>query len=301
MSPVKRYGNKINGVLLLDKATGISSNHALQRVKRLFQANKAGHTGSLDPLATGMLPICLGEATKFSQFLLDADKSYLVTIKLGIATDSGDSEGNIIATQDVPNLTLEKINSELDSFRGEITQIPPMYSALKHNGQPLYKLARQGIEIERKQRVITIKNLQIIEYDAINNILIIDVSCTKGSYMRTLAMDIGEKLQCGAHVIALRRLATGPYSQDSIMHSIENITENSTDLLHSVTSMLDNLPRLELTLQEAIDLQHGKKINVIDHDLQGLIKLYSENKFLGIGEIDLLGVLRVKRLMATES
>ena len=301
MSPVKRYGNKINGVLLLDKATGISSNHALQRVKRLFQANKAGHTGSLDPLATGMLPICLGEATKFSQFLLDADKSYLVTIKLGIATDSGDSEGNIIATQDVPNLTLEKINSELDSFRGEITQIPPMYSALKHNGQPLYKLARQGIEIERKQRVITIKNLQIIEYDAINNILIIDVSCTKGSYMRTLAMDIGEKLQCGAHVIALRRLATGPYSQDSIMHSIENITENSTDLLHSVTSMLDNLPRLELTLQEAIDLQHGKKINVIDHDLQGLIKLYSENKFLGIGEIDLLGVLKVKRLMATES
>jgi len=202
---VKR--REINGILILDKGIGKSSNGALQEVKRLYNAKKAGHTGSLDPLATGVLPLCFGEATKFSQFLLDANKRYVTTIKLGVVTTTGDAEGEIVEEVATQGFSTEELESALEKFRGEIEQIPSMFSAIKVNGQPLYKLARQGIEIERKSRVVTIFELNLVENNG--DELILDVSCSKGTYIRTLAEDLGKVLGCGAHVIALRRTQSG--------------------------------------------------------------------------------------------
>lgn len=215
----------IHGILLLDKPKGISSNAALQIVKRLFKAKKAGHTGSLDPLATGLLPICFGKATKSSHILLEADKHYQTTARLGIKTDTGDAEGNMIAESPVPDLTIADLEKVLDRFRGPISQIPSMFSALKHQGQPLYKLARQGITIERQAREITIKNLTLLELKG--NTLRLDIHATKGTYVRTLVEDIGEALGCGAHVIELRRLGSGPYTADQMLsvEILEHILE----------------------------------------------------------------------------
>ena len=203
MSRRNPKGRDINGIVLLDKDTGLSSNAALQKVKRLFFAKKAGHTGSLDPLASGILPICLGQATKVAQFLLDDDKRYYVRGKLGEITDTGDCEGVIVKTQAFEQLNKEKVVAAAMSFKGDILQVPPMYSALKKDGQPLYKLARQGIEIERPARPVTIHNIDFISYE--QGVIALNVSCSKGTYIRSLIQDIGDKLGCGAHVIELRR------------------------------------------------------------------------------------------------
>ena len=209
MARRKQKGRNIHGIVVLDKPLGGSSNHALQVVKRLFDANKAGHTGSLDPLATGVLPLCLGEATKVSQFLLDSDKAYRARIKLGERTDTADSEGEVIAK--VENFTLDEaaVRAALRRFEGEIEQVPPMYSALKQDGQPLYKLARQGKTVERKARTITVYAIELTDFDADAKEIEIEVDCSKGTYIRTIADDLGQILGCGGHIIALRRLRAG--------------------------------------------------------------------------------------------
>jgi len=231
----------VNGILVIDKPKGLSSNAALQKVKRIFNAQKAGHTGSLDPLATGILPICFGRATKLADKLLASDKRYLATAQLGVATETGDAEGGIVATKQVNLPSDEELKKVIDEFKGEQQQIPSMYSALKHNGVPLYKLARQGIVIERAPRVITIHHIDIISIDRENNILVLDVGCTKGTYIRTLVEDIGIRLGCGAHIADLRRTAAGPYTMTD-MHSIEDIEEILTKAANDYAA-LDGLLR----------------------------------------------------------
>ena len=214
MSRPRKKGRDVHGVFLLDKPQGVSSNDIMQKVKRLFKANKAGHTGALDPLATGMLPICLGEATKFSQFLLDSDKRYVVTAKLGERTDTSDAEGQVVQSREV-NVAEADILAALSAFRGEILQVPTMFSALKHNGKPLYEYARAGITVEREARPITIFELKFIDYQA--PFLTLEVHCSKGTYIRTLVDDLGEVLGCGAHVTMLRRLAVADYPIEEMM------------------------------------------------------------------------------------
>ena len=211
----QRRGRNVNGILVLDKPAGESSNRSLQRVKRLFNASKAGHTGSLDPLATGVLPLCFGEATKISQFLLDADKRYSTTIKLGIKTASGDSQSEVLKTSEV-NLDKKQVEDSLEMFRGEIRQIPSMYSALKHKGVPLYKLARKGEEVERKERVVTVYSLNLLDFrgDEID----LEVHCSKGTYIRMIADDLGDQLGVGGHVTVLRRLQSGPFYSSAVCH-----------------------------------------------------------------------------------
>ena len=224
MGRKRNKGRNVSGVLLLDKPQGCSSNHILQKVKRLFGAAKAGHTGSLDPLATGMLPICFGEATKISAFLLDSDKRYHLTCQLGVTTTTGDAEGEVTETLDACSITEQDIKAVLPEFIGEIEQIPPMYSALKHNGERLYKLARQGIEVERKARKITIYDIEyisLVKDEQQRVFLELEVSCSKGTYVRTLVEDIAKKLHSGAHITALRRLSVGPYSGE--MKTVEQL------------------------------------------------------------------------------
>jgi len=235
MSRRKPKGRALDGILLLDKPLGISSNKALQIVKRLFNAQKAGHTGSLDPLATGMLPICFGEATKVSSFLLESNKNYQTTATLGKMTTTGDAEGEILQERTIPTLSEIEINNTLATFKGSINQIPPMYSALKHQGQPLYKLARKGIEIERKRRQITIFDLSLSSYTA--HSLSLHVSCSKGTYIRTLVEDIGEALGCGAYVSMLRRTAVDPFYECKMI---------SLDTLEKYTAAEKNLDQFLL-------------------------------------------------------
>jgi tRNA pseudouridine55 synthase len=230
----RRHGRDISGILVLNKPKGISSNGALQTTKRLFFAAKAGHTGSLDPLATGVLPICFGEATKFSQFLLDSDKRYVATIRLGVRTTTGDAEGEIIERKTAAYVDKQSLLSTLDLFVGEISQIPSMYSALKYQGKPLYKLAREGKEVERKVRQIKIYNLELLDFRAGEYAEFdIDIRCSKGTYVRSLAEDIGEQLGCGAHVTALHRSASGPFlDEDAIsIEALEQMRGNATNAL----------------------------------------------------------------------
>lgn len=262
----RRKGRPINGVLLLDKPQGGSSNAALQEVKRLYGAAKAGHTGSLDPIATGMLPICFGEATKFSQYLLDSDKRYQAIAKLGEKTSTGDIEGEIIQKVDAFDLSDEQIDSVVQGFIGPIDQIPPMYSALKHQGQPLYKLARQGLEIERPARRVTIYSLQWRRLDAQH--LELDVFCSKGTYIRTLVEDIGEQLACYAHVAALRRVQVGPFSGEMMtMAHLRQLTESGTldaldALLLPQESTLSAYPRVLLDEKDAIAFARGQTVTL---------------------------------------
>ena len=208
----RRKGRPIDGVLLLNKTAGMSSNHALQRAKRLFFAAKAGHTGSLDPLATGLLPLCFGEATKFSQFLLDAEKGYQSTFRLGVVTSTGDAEGEVLHEADASGVTREQVERALEQFVGDIEQVPPMFSALKLNGQPLYKLAREGKEVERKPRPVTIHRIDLLDFRPGPQAEIdVEVLCTKGTYIRTLAEDVGQALDCGARVERLHRTLSGPF------------------------------------------------------------------------------------------
>lgn len=292
----------IHGILLLDKPKGISSNAALQIAKRLFKAKKAGHTGSLDPVASGLLPICFGEATKFSRFLLEADKHYQTTAVLGIQTDTGDVEGNIINERAVPDLNIDAVQKILERFRGNISQIPSMFSAIKHQGQPLYKLAREGIVVDREAREITIKDLTLLELQG--NILRLEIRATKGTYVRTLVEDIGEALGCGAHVAELRRLGSGPYTAAQMIsfEILEHILaqegiEKLESYLFPVDSSLTFMPDLLLSEAAAYYLRQGQPVMVPYAPASGWIRLTLPNgHFLGVGEITEDGRVAPRRL-----
>ena len=306
MSKPRKRGRDIHGVFLLDKPQGMSSNDIMQKVKRIFQANKAGHTGALDPLATGMLPICLGEATKFSQFLLDADKRYLVTAKLGERTDTSDAEGQIVETHEVKVKTPE-ILTALEQFRGDILQVPTMFSALKHNGKPLYEYARQGITVEREARPITIFELNFIEYNA--PYLTLEVHCSKGTYIRTLVDDLGEALGCGAHVTMLRRTAVADYPTEKMLdwHALQSLAEQQDlSLLDALLLPMDTavakLPALTLNESQTQGIGFGQRVKFDNPNrLQGQVRLFShENRFLGMAVIDENNVIRPQRLVVYE-
>ena len=295
-------GRDVQGVLLLDKPSGITSNEALQRVKRLYFAKKAGHTGSLDPLASGLLPICLGEATKVSAFLLDADKYYQVRCQLGIRTATADAEGEILETRPVGGYSDQQIENVLEKFRGAIEQIPPMYSALKHEGQRLYKLARQGIEVEREPRPVQIFSLIVSARG--EDWIDITVHCSKGTYVRTLVEDIGEMLGCGAHVSALRRTGVGPYlSGDMItLQTLEDLRGSDKkamdELLLPIESALTQWPGVKLSTDAAFYLQQGQPVVIPHAPTSGWVRLYEgDQRFLGMGEILDDGRVAPRRLM----
>ena len=291
----------MHGLFLLDKPLGITSNAALQKVKRLFKIKKAGHTGTLDPLATGMLPIAFGEATKFSQHLLDADKTYSVTMQLGVRTNTSDSEGEIISTRPVPNFSLEKINCAFNAFRGQINQIPSMFSALKHNGVPLYEYARKGITIDRPARPITIYAINVLSLQ--NNHVDFTVHCSKGTYVRTLVDDVGEQLNCGAHVTRLRRLCVTPFLESQMM-TLENLMElaekpdfSAEKLLLPMDAALQAMPMIMLKRDEVCALMQGKQITC-DMTIAGCVRLMDQdsNAFFGVGKI-VAGKIQPQRLV----
>lgn len=295
----------VNGILVLDKPINMTSNAILQKVKKLYAAKKAGHTGSLDPLATGMLPICFGEATKFSQYLLEADKTYLVSALLGVRTTTSDAEGEEVAERAVPNYTISDLDKAFAPFRGEIEQIPSMYSALKYQGQPLYKLARQGITVERKSRQIAIYELSVLAYQ--NQTVHFQVRCSKGTYIRTLVDDFGEALGCGAHVTQLRRLQVGPYSYEKMLNFSE-LEKKSQDCDRSlldhyllpIDSALSAYPKIEVTTSMAFYLQRGQAVSISQTPRSGLVKIYQPNNdFLGIGEVTTNGKITPRRLIRT--
>lgn len=279
----------LHGILLLDKPTGITSNGALQICKRLFRARKAGHTGSLDPIASGMLPICFGEATKFSQYLLESDKHYQVTAQLGAKTTTSDTEGEVIARAPVPELTHDDINKILLQFTGEITQIPSMFSAIKHKGQPLYKLARQGIEVERKPREVTIYSLELISLEA--DVLQLDVRCSKGTYVRNLVEDIGDVIGCGAHVSALRRSQVGAYPEKGMLtmeqlEALANDDASLLDTLQPLSTTVAHLPSVNLTPAMAMRMQQGENLHHANLPEEGVVRLQlTTGEFVGIGEV----------------
>ncbi len=300
--PPKLPKRAISGVLLLDKIIGVSSNQALQRVKRLYQADKAGHTGNLDPLATGLLPICLGEATKFSQFLLDADKRYLVTGKLGEQTNTADAEGEVIARCDV-DVTEKQLRAAINNYIGKYWQIPPMYSAIKKDGKPLYVLARQGIEIERDAREIEIYAAELLSFDGIHFTL--DVRCSKGTYIRSLIEDIAESCCNVAHVTMLRRTQAGIFSAEQ-MHTSDAIAElkereglSAIDgLLLPINSMLTHLPAVQFPAHSARYLRLGNAVMQPGAPSIGLMQLLDENgEFIGVGEMDSEGRVQPRRLV----
>lgn len=303
MSRPRKKGRDVHGVFLLDKPQGVSSNDIMQKVKRLFKANKAGHTGALDPLATGMLPICLGEATKFSQFLLDSDKRYVVTAKLGERTDTSDAEGQMVQSREV-NVAEADILAALPAFRGEILQVPTMFSALKHNGKPLYEYARAGITVEREARPITIFELKFIDYQA--PFLTLEVHCSKGTYIRTLVDDLGEALGCGAHVTMLRRLAVADYPIEEMM-PIEDLalladsfpSSELDRLLLPMDTAVASLPQLNLTAEQTKAVGFGQRVKFENPQaLSGLVRLFSENgQFLGIAEITVGNIIRPNRMV----
>jgi tRNA pseudouridine55 synthase len=300
----RRHRNRrdITGILLLDKPKGVTSNAALQTVKRLYRAQKAGHTGSLDPLATGMLPICFGEATKVSGFLLDADKRYRMTCALGRRTATGDAEGEVIESRPVPALDGTAVERALAGFRGPIQQLPPMYSAVKHQGERLYNLARKGQEVERKPRSVTIHRLELLAMGP--DTLELDVTCSKGTYIRTLAEDLGEVLGCGAHVSVLRRLAVGPYRDPEQMITLERLEQTAAAglvaldaLLLPLDSALGQWPALQLGSDSAFYLQQGQAVLVPRAPTEGWVRLYDQDeRLLGMGEIQDDGKVAPRRL-----
>jgi len=295
----RRRGRDVNGVVVLDKPAGCSSNDAVQQAKRLFQAAKVGHTGSLDPLATGVLPLCFGEATKFSQFLLDSDKRYLTKVRLGIATDSGDADGEVIAQRPVEGIAEHCIDDALNAFRGAIEQVPSMFSAVKHKGQPLYKLARQGIVVEREARPVTIYRNDLVDFDGER--LTLDIHCSKGTYVRTIAHDLGEALGCGAHVYELRRLAAGPYDEaDAVeLEHLQRLRQDGDvdSALLPIASAVQQWPSLALAGALAFYIKQGQPVLVPHAPASGWVRLYEastpaaqasaccDEDFIGVGEI----------------
>ncbi|OCL23911.1 tRNA pseudouridine(55) synthase TruB [Gilliamella sp. wkB72] len=295
MMNIKKNRRDVHGVLLLDKPQGMTSNDALLKVKRLFNAKKAGHTGALDPLATGMLPICFGEATKFSQYLLDSDKRYRVIAKLGERTDTSDADGQIISTRSV-NITQSQIDEALTHFRGDILQVPTMFSALKYQGKPLYEYARQGIVIEREARPITIYDNQFIQYDSTKHELTLEIHCSKGTYIRTIIDDLGELLGCGAHVIYLRRLQVSNYPIDNMITLDELQNE---PLLMPVDSPLQDRPKVVLSESQGKDILLGRTVIVENSvSVETLVRIYQGQQFIGAGT-QILNKLSPKRLIST--
>lgn len=304
----RRRGRLLDGILVLDKPHGVSSNRALQMAKRLYGAAKAGHTGSLDPLATGVLPLCFGEATKFSQFLLDADKAYESTFVLGVATNTGDAEGEVQATVDASAVTEADVATALESFRGEIEQVPSMFSALKHQGQPLYKLARQGKEVERKSRRVVIKQLELRDYRGGAQAEVdIYLECSKGTYVRSIAEDLGKLLSVGGHVTRLRRTRAGPFSiENSVtmatleaLHANDRIAEMDA-LLLSADTAVDSLPLVKLSESGGFYMRQGQPVLVPNAPCDGMVRIALETgEFLGVGEILDDGRVAPRRLIVT--
>ena len=315
MAKRKNKGRDISGVLLLDKPKGSSSNHALQKVKRLFGAAKAGHTGSLDPLATGMLPVCFGEATKISAFLLDADKRYHLKCQLGISTTTGDAEGEVVETRDVSAISEAHVTAVLPEFIGVIEQIPPMYSALKHNGERLYKLARQGIEVERKARSVTIYDIDFIslskeasplEEGQVESeqrlILELEVACSKGTYVRTLVEDIAKKLNNCAHITKLHRLSVGPYAGEMLtVEQLMVLAEQGTEALDACLQPIDSgvadWPDVHLGTDAAFYVRQGQAVMVPHAPTHGWVRIYDQSHFLGLGEIQDDGLVAPRRMI----
>ncbi len=309
----RQRGRAVDGILLLDKPQGLSSNEALQIVKRMYGAAKAGHTGSLDPIATGVLPLCFGEATKFSQFLLNADKRYLTEISLGVRTDSGDADGEVLEEKPVPALDLEDIEEALMAFRGEIEQVPSMFSAIKHQGQPLYKLARQGIEVEREARAVTIFENRIERFEG--DTLTLFVHCSKGTYIRTIAEDLGQALGCGAHVTALRRLSVGPFASERV-HSIEALEAVRDrgghaaldELLLPLEAAVMQWPEVVIPEASTWFMHKGQPVQVAHAPTDGQVRLVErvasapgepeQRRFFGVGEVLDDGRIAPRRLVA---
>lgn len=299
----RRQRRSINGLLLLDKPVGWTSNAALQAVKRLYLAAKAGHTGSLDPLASGLLPICLGAATKLSGWLLNADKTYQFTCRLGISTTTGDAEGEVVATHPVGSLSRDRIEATLQRFMGVIEQIPPMYSAVKRGGQPLYKLARKGIEVEREPRQVTIHTLRLLRWE--DKDLECELCCSKGTYVRTLAVDLGEALNCGAHIVTLRRTAVAPYDAAHMvtLDVLHKRAEQGWSALDALLLPLDTAvaqwPAVRVRGDAAFYLRQGQPVIAPHAPTQGWVRLYeNEETFLGMGEILDDGRVAPRRLLA---
>ena len=296
--PAPRVKRPLNGVLILDKARGASSNAALQQAKRLYQAAKAGHAGTLDPLATGLLPVLFGEATKFSSDLLEADKSYAAEIRLGVSTTTADAEGEVIAVRPVC-VSAEQLGAALKKFRGDILQTPPLYSALKHAGKPLYAYARAGIDIERAPRQVTIRALELQWFEGER--LALSVTCSKGTYIRSIAHDLGELLGCGAHLLALRRTAVGRFGLDSA-HTLENLealplAERDAILL-PVDALLQDLPELRLEPVLQVRFLRGQAVPW-DGPPQARVRVYgSGGALLGVGEADASGTISPSRVIA---
>ncbi|MDQ9170483.1 tRNA pseudouridine(55) synthase TruB [Oxalobacteraceae bacterium R-40] len=304
-NPIKKKRVALDGILLLDKPVGLSSNDALIQSKRLLNAAKAGHTGTLDPFATGLLPLCFGEATKFTQDLLDADKTYDTVVHLGISTTTGDTEGEILATNAV-NLTSEQARAVTDRFRGEILQVPPMHSALKRDGKPLYEYARAGITLEREARRVTIREIEVLDFQS--PYLSLRVTCSKGTYIRVLGEDIGKALGCGAHLQQLRRIRVGELSlENSIrLDALAALAEeNRTTVLLPVDSMLGSFPVIFLPDELARRFLHGQRLPLIKEGVAftpdaGRVRVYREadKRLLGTAQVREFGILAPERLIA---
>jgi tRNA pseudouridine55 synthase len=303
----RRERRSVDGLLLLDKPVGLTSNAALQRVKWLFRANKAGHTGSLDPLASGMLPLCFGQATKVSAYLLEADKTYRVTPRFGTKTDTGDADGTVVTESDIRAVERAALESALEQLTGEIEQIPPMYSALKKDGKRLYELARQGIEVDRPARPVTIRSLEIERYDS--EAPVIRVACSKGTYVRTLVEDLAGLLGTVGHVTALRRLTVEPFTDARLvtMEEVETAAEAGDEALDALLIPIDSalvvLPAVNLNREQSWYLRHGNPVQVVRPPQAGFCRIYDEQaRFVGVGEALRDGRIAPKRLfVAPES
>ncbi|WEF30742.1 tRNA pseudouridine(55) synthase TruB [Pseudoduganella chitinolytica] len=300
---VKRVRDLVDGVLLLDKPVGLSSNDALIKAKRILNAKKAGHTGTLDPFATGLLPLCFGEATKFSQDLLEADKTYVTTVHLGVRTDTGDTEGQVLETLPV-DVTVEQIEAVLARFRGPIAQVPPMYSALKRDGKPLYEYARAGVVLEREARNVTIHKLELVKYAA--PFLQLEVTCSKGTYIRVLGEDIGAALGCGAHLNALRRTGVGALRAEQMITAEQLVAHAAPlTLLSPVDALLSSFPGVDLTPELAKRFLQGQRLPlgkepevVTPAPYEGRVRVYEGQRLLGTGVLGEWAILAPERLIA---
>lgn len=311
MGRSRKYGRALDGVLIVNKPAGASSNGVLQRAKRLFNANKAGHTGALDPLATGVLPICFGESTKFSQYLLDSDKGYSATFTLGITTDSADSDGNELVRTDASQITESDVLAAMQKYLGDILQVPPMYSALKLNGQPLYKLARAGVEVERAPRPVTIFEYQLVRFvPGVVAFVDVHVLCSKGTYIRSLAADLGDDLGIGGHVSRLHRTQTADFFDDQAVNLDELEAERGEGIadvldkyLLAVDAPISDFPQITLEANTSHYFRMGQ--TVMDSEVYRVaeegdtVRVFDENdKFLGVGEVTDDGRVAPKRLVA---
>ncbi len=298
----KKRGRDVSGIIVLDKPAGMSSNGVLQHVKRIYNANKAGHTGNLDVPATGLLPICLGEATKVSAYLLDSNKTYHARCKLGVTTSTGDAAGEILTNSPIAKISESDLKQVLKKFLGEIEQVPPMHSALKHNGKRLYELAYKGIDVERKARSITIHSIKLLDFNT--DEFEIAVSCTKGTYIRTLAEDIGQQLDCGAHILTLRRLAAGPFNESQMMTpaQLQEVAEQGFEQLDNLLLPMDialvDFPEVRLSEDLAHYLCQGQAVSVSGLPKSGRLRIYNNSdQFIGLGEVSDDGRLSPKRLI----